>query len=64
MSRKLGQKVDIRMQIAKDYDKGISDLVTGAVDFSYFGPAPYVEAKRINRNINIIAVGERNHSKV
>ena len=64
MSEQLGRDVDIRMQIAKDYDKGISDLVTGGVDFSYFGPASYVEAKRMNRNINIIAVEKRNNSKV
>lgn len=64
MSLSLGREVDIRMQIAKDYDKGISDLVDGGVDFSYFGPASYVEAKRMNSDINIIAVEKRNNSKV
>jgi len=64
MSEKLQREVDIRMQIAKDYDQGISDLVNGRVDFSHFGPASYVEAKRMNKDINIIAVEKLNDSKV
>ncbi|MFK8081278.1 MAG: PhnD/SsuA/transferrin family substrate-binding protein [Granulosicoccus sp.] len=64
MSEKLQREVDIRMQIAKDYDQGISDLVNGRVDFSHFGPASYVEAKRMNKDINIIAVEKLNNSKV
>jgi len=64
MSSKLQREVDIRMQIAKDYDQGISDLVNGRVDFSHFGPASYVEAKRMNKDINIIAVEKLNDSKV
>lgn len=64
MSEKLQREVDIRMQIAKDYDQGISDLVNGRVDFSHFGPASYVEAKRMNQNINIIAVEKLKNSKV
>ncbi|MFK7995032.1 MAG: PhnD/SsuA/transferrin family substrate-binding protein [Granulosicoccus sp.] len=64
MSEKLQLEVDIRMQIAKDYDQGISDLVNGRVDFSHFGPASYVEAKRMNNDINIIAVEKLKNSKV
>lgn len=64
MSANLQREVDIRMQIAKDYDQGISDLVNGGVDFSHFGPASYVEAKRMNNNINIIAVEKLKNSKV
>ena len=64
MSEKLQREVDIRMQIAKNYDQGISDLVDGNVDFSHFGPASYVEAKRMNKDINIIAVEKLNDSKV
>lgn len=64
MSANLQREVDIRMQIAKDYDQGISDLVNGGVDFSHFGPASYVEAKRMNDNINIIAVEKLKNSKV
>lgn len=64
MSSELDREVDIRMQIAKDYDQGISHLINGRVDISYFGPASYVEAKRMNRDISIIAVENKNNSKV
>ena len=64
MSAKLNRKVDIRMQIAKDYDQGISHLVKGRVDFSAFGPASYVEAKRMNKDINILAVENVKGAKV
>ncbi len=64
MSARLNREVDIRMQIAKDYDQGISHLVTGRVDFSAFGPASYVEAKRMNEDINILAVENVKGSKV
>jgi len=64
MSARLNRDVDIRMQIAKDYDQGISHLVKGRVDFSAFGPASYVEAKRMNKDINILAVENVKGSKV
>lgn len=64
MSVKLGREVDIRMQIAKDYDQGISHLTSGKVDFSRFGPASYLEAKRMNKDIKIAAMESANSSKV
>ncbi|MGQ7846695.1 PhnD/SsuA/transferrin family substrate-binding protein [Granulosicoccus sp. 3-233] len=64
MTRRLDRNVDIRMQIAKDYDQGISHLINGRVDFSAFGPASYVEAKRMNQGINILAVENVKNSKV
>jgi phosphonate transport system substrate-binding protein len=64
MSRRLNRNVDIRMQIAKDYDQGISHLINGRVDFSAFGPASYVEAKRMNKDISILAIENVNNSKV
>lgn len=64
MSSKLNRNVDIRMQIAKDYDQGISHLTTGKVDFSRFGPASYLEAKRMNQDIKIAAMESKNSSKV
>lgn len=64
MTRRLDRNVDIRMQIAKDYDQGISHLINGRVDFSAFGPASYVEAKRMNNDINILAVENVKNSKV
>ncbi len=64
MTSKLNREVDIRMQIAKDYDQGISHLTTGKVDFSRFGPASYLEAKRMNKDIKIVAMESKNASKV
>ncbi|MEE9334512.1 MAG: PhnD/SsuA/transferrin family substrate-binding protein [Granulosicoccaceae bacterium] len=64
MSAKLGREVDIRMQIAKDYEQGISHLTSGKVDFSRFGPASYLEAKRMNSDIKIAAMESKNSSKV
>jgi len=64
MSEKLGREVDIRMQIAKDYDQGISHLTTGKVDFSRFGPASYIEAKKMNEGIEILAMESKAGAKV
>lgn len=64
MSEKLGREVDIRMQIAKDYEQGISHLTSGKVDFSRFGPASYLEAKAMNNEIKIAAMESNNSSKV
>ena len=64
MSARLGREVDIRMQIARDYDRGITDLTEGRVDFSHFGPASYVEAKKLNPDIDILAMENTNDSKV
>jgi len=64
MSEKLGREVDIRMQIAKDYEQGISHLTSGKVDFSRFGPASYLEAKATNKEIKIAAMESKNSSKV
>jgi len=58
------REVDIRMQIAKDYDQGISHLTSGKVDFSRFGPASYIEAKKMNNKIEILAVESKDGAKV
>ncbi len=55
MSRQRGEAVKIRMQVAKSYDEGVKDLVDGKVDFSRFGPASYIDAKRRNPGLSIIA---------
>ena len=64
MSRKLGKPVRIRMQIAKDYQKGIEHLTAGKVDFSRLGPAPYVEAKTENPELQILAIESKNRKKI
>ena len=64
MSESLGREVDIRMRIAKDYDQGIAALTGGEVDFSHFGPSSYVEAKRANPDLGILAMDSIGGSKV
>ena len=64
VSHKLGKPVRIRMQIAKNYQKGVDYLSSGKVDFARFGPATYVEAKTENPSIQILALESKNGAKV
>ncbi len=64
MSQKLNRSVDIRMQIAKDYDQGVADLINGKVDFSRFGPASYIQAKSENDGLELLAMENKNDEKV
>ena len=64
MARKLGRNVDIRMQIAKDYDEGVAALIDGKVDFSRFGPASYIEAKKKADNLELLAMESKDGDKV
>lgn len=64
MSETLGREVDIRMQIAKDYDAGVEALTSGDVDFSRFGPSSYLEARGINEDLRILAMESKNDEKV
>lgn len=56
LSRQLGEPVHISTQIANDYDKSISQLINGEVDFARFGPASYVHAKGKAEKISILAM--------
>ena len=64
MEEKLGHPVNIRMQLAKNYQQGIEHLTAGKVDFSRFGPASYIEAKKSNPDLKILAMESINKSKV
>ena len=64
VSQRLGNSVRIRMQIAKNYDRGIEYLAEGKVDFARFGPASYIEAKTENPGIQILAIESKNRTKV
>ena len=64
MADKLGHPVNIRMQLAKNYQQGIEHLTAGKVDFSRFGPASYIEAKKSNPDLKILAMESINKSKV
>lgn len=51
----LGQPVHIKLQVARDYEIGVANLVTGRFDFERLGAAPYVLAKEQAPGIEILA---------
>lgn len=63
MSKTLGEEVNIRIQVAQNYEQGVEHLTTGKVDFSRFGPASYVEAKKANPDLQILALESKNGQK-
>ncbi len=63
MQARLGEKLSIRMQVAKSYEQGIDDLVQGQVDFARFGPASYILAKQQNPELKIIAAEAKKGKK-
>ena len=64
LEARLGEPVKIRIQVAKNYTQGIQHLANGKVDFSRFGPASYVEAKRTNPDLRILALESSKGEKV
>ncbi len=64
LSQALGEPLEIRLQVFKDYGLGVAGLVSGKVDFARFGPASYVEAKRINPKLRILALESNRGAKV
>jgi len=64
MSESMEKPVKIKMQVAKSYEEGISDLTEGDVDFSRVGPASYVEAKTINPDLSLLAMESKKGKKV
>lgn len=64
MSKQLGEPVKITMHVAKTYEQGIDDLVSGRVDFARFGPASYIEAKESEPGVSILVVESNKGKKV
>jgi len=64
LSEKLGLSVDIHLQVASTYQKGIANLVDGTVDFARFGPASYVLAKEKAPGIEVLAMESKKGGKV
>ena len=60
---RLQEPVIIKMKIAKEYEQSIDDLTGGKVDFARFGPASYITAKRINPDIQRIAMEQKSGRK-
>jgi len=56
LSKRMTRPVEISMQIAPTYERGIAALVDGRVDIARFGPASYVMAQRANPGISLLAV--------
>lgn len=63
LGEKLGESVNISLQVVSTYEAGIDALVDGEVDFSLLGPAPYVAAKEREDGIRILALDSKDDSK-
>ncbi|MEP4037908.1 PhnD/SsuA/transferrin family substrate-binding protein [Pseudophaeobacter sp.] len=63
MTERLGEKVTIKMTIAKEYAEGVRQLAEGEVDFARFGPASYVMVKDLNPQIRIVAIESKKGKK-
>lgn len=64
LEEKLGQPVKIRLQVSSGYAKGVEDLANGRVDFSRFGPASYIRAKKLNPGVQILAIESKSGQKI
>lgn len=64
MTTILGEKVKIKTQVSKSYELGLQSIVNGKVDFSRFGPASYIEAKRMDSGVSILAMESNKGKKV
>ncbi len=56
LTKRLGERVEISMQVSPSYEGGLDDLVQGRVDFTHLGPASYVLAKDQAPDISILAI--------
>ena len=63
LTRQLGEKVKIKLQIANTYDSGIENLTSGQVDFARLGPASYIEAKNQQPGIGVLALEAKKGKK-
>jgi phosphonate transport system substrate-binding protein len=63
LSQRLKQTVSIKMQVAKDYDQGISDLVNAKVDFARMGPASYILSKQQNPELKLLVMESKKGNK-
>lgn len=64
MQAQLGEPVRIKLKVAKTYEQGLDNLVTGAVDFSQFGPASYIAAKEQQPELTLLAMEAKDNDKV
>ncbi len=64
MSNNLEKPVEIKVQVAPTYEDGIADISQGNVDFSRFGPASYIEARKANPDLQLLAMESEKGEKV
>lgn len=64
LTKVLQEEVTIEMHVSSDYGDSIQDLAVGDVDFARFGPASYVTAKKLNRDVKILAMETKKGKKV
>lgn len=58
-----GIPVTIDIQIFRDYDDAVQEVVAGKVDVARMGPANYVLAKRQNPGLKLLGMETQNRSK-
>ncbi len=63
LTEELGEEVQIKLVIAKEYETSIQQLADGEVDFARFGPASYVLATERNPEVQIVAIESKNGQK-
>lgn len=64
LGQQLNQAVDIKLDIAATYEKGIQNVVAGKVDLARLGPASYVLAKQQNDDLTIVALESSKGKKI
>ncbi|MCP4296700.1 MAG: PhnD/SsuA/transferrin family substrate-binding protein [Proteobacteria bacterium] len=57
-------QIKIKMNVAKSYEKGIEDIVSGKVHFARLGPASYIFATNKNQKLKILAMEAKKGKKV
>jgi phosphonate transport system substrate-binding protein len=62
MSERLREEVTIKLRVARDYETGLAELISGRVDFARLGAASYVAAKAQAPGVAILAAERQGDS--
>lgn len=63
LSTELGRATDIQLRVVMSYDRALTALVEGKVDFVRFGPASYILAKQRNPALELLAMENKQGKK-
>lgn len=58
-----GFPVSIDIQIFRDYEDAVREVIAGHVDVARMGPANYVLAKRLNPGLKLLGMETQNHAR-